>query len=202
MRDGSLVVRDSDHPEWELELSPPELDQVRGLLIPTDAQPPRKRTSGILTLDVEGWTLSVRVLDGGYEVSLTEDGKCPATHYVRLDHEQSDTLHDFLMETTAAQPPAAPVEVPPDVIERRRKGLSDYEKPPLGQPPSWLQAQEKIEAAHSGCSAATGDARGLALNANAMAKLEKKKGNAKTAGFLRGIATYLNTLNEPQVVRK
>jgi hypothetical protein len=79
--------------------------------IPDPAQAGRKRTSGILTLDVGEWTLSVRVLDGGYEVSITEDGKCPATHYVRLDHEQSDTLHDFVVETSAAQPPAAPVEM-------------------------------------------------------------------------------------------
>ena len=41
-------------------------------------------------------------------------------------------------------PPAAPV-VPPEVLERRRKGLPDYEKPPLGQPPSWLQEQEPIQ---------------------------------------------------------
>jgi hypothetical protein len=60
----------------------------------------------------------------------------------------------------AAQPPAAPV-VPPEVLERRRKGLPDYERPPLGQPPSWLQEQEKIER-HNGSSAATEDALGYA----------------------------------------
>lgn len=60
----------------------------------------RSRANGILTLDVEGWTLSVRVLDGGYEVSMTEDGKCPSSHYVRLDHDQSDTLRDFIVETS------------------------------------------------------------------------------------------------------
>lgn len=62
-----------------------------------------RRAGGILVLDIEGWTLSVQVRDGGYEVCITEDGKCPATHYVRLDHEQSDTLRDFLVETS---PPA------------------------------------------------------------------------------------------------
>lgn len=50
----------------------------------------------------------------------------------------------------------APVETP-EVLERRRKGLSDYERPPLGQPPSWLQEQEKIER-HNGCSADNGAA--------------------------------------------
>ncbi len=30
-----------------------------------------------------------------------------------------------------------------EALERRRRGLPDYEKPPLGQPPSWLQEQEK-----------------------------------------------------------
>lgn len=32
-----------------------------------------------------------------------------------------------------------------DVEDRRRRGLPDYEKPPLGQPPSWLQEQEVRE---------------------------------------------------------
>ena len=57
--------------------------------------------SGILCLDVGGWTLSVRTLGGGFEVSITEDGKCPASHYVRLDQEQSGTLRDFLNEMAA-----------------------------------------------------------------------------------------------------
>ncbi len=52
--------------------------------------------SRILCLDVEGWTLKVRPLGEGFEVSITEDGKCPASHYVRLDQEQSSTLRDFL----------------------------------------------------------------------------------------------------------
>jgi hypothetical protein len=30
-----------------------------------------------------------------------------------------------------------------DIEDRRRRGLPDYEKPPLGQPPSWLQDQER-----------------------------------------------------------
>ncbi|MGR4927228.1 hypothetical protein ACIPUD_10480 [Bradyrhizobium sp. CAR08] len=52
----------------------------------------------------------------------------------------------------AAQPPAAPV-IPPEVLERRNRGLTDYERPPLGQPPSWLQEQEKIVAPDNGSSA-------------------------------------------------
>jgi hypothetical protein len=31
----------------------------------------------------------------------------------------------------------------PEIDARRRAGLPDYEKPPLGQPPSWLQEQER-----------------------------------------------------------
>jgi hypothetical protein len=31
----------------------------------------------------------------------------------------------------------------PEVEARRRRGLPDHERPPLGQPPSWLQEQEK-----------------------------------------------------------
>jgi hypothetical protein len=58
----------------------------------------------------------------------------------------------------AAQAPAAPVETPPEVMERRRKGLSDYEKPPLGQPPSWLQEQEKIAEPVQCSSAGTAEA--------------------------------------------
>jgi hypothetical protein len=54
--------------------------------------------SGILCLDVEGWTLSVRTLAGGFEVSVSDDAKPAASHYVRLDPEQSETLRDFLNE--------------------------------------------------------------------------------------------------------
>lgn len=65
-----------------------------------------------------------------------------------------------VLAVLASQPsPAAAVETPPEVIERRRKGLSDYEKPPLGQPPSWLQEQEKIAAPHNGSSAGNEDVR-------------------------------------------
>jgi len=54
--------------------------------------------SGILCLEVGTWNLSVRTHDGGFEVSVNDDGKPPASHYVRLDPEQSETLRDFLNE--------------------------------------------------------------------------------------------------------
>lgn len=86
-----------------------EIERLRDSLTTASGEAVTARTtkSGILTLDVEGWTLSVRTHDGGYEVSITEDGKCPASHYVRLDHEQADTLRDFMVETSPAIPSAA-----------------------------------------------------------------------------------------------
>lgn len=74
-----------------------------------------------------------------------------------LDAFEANNIRNTLNEVIAAQPPAAPVETPPEVMERRRRGLPDYEKPPLGQPPSWLQEQEKIVAPQR-FSAATGQA--------------------------------------------
>lgn len=73
-------------------------------------------------------------------------------------------IHKKMVAHFAAQPPAAPV-VPPEVLERRRKGLPDYERPPLGQPPSWLQEQEKIER-HNGSSAVSEPAAWLSTGDN------------------------------------
>lgn len=84
----------------------------------------------------------------------TSSGK-PALWQNELTFGKPDT-HEFIRNVQplyAAQPPAAPVEVSPEVMDRRRRGLPDYEKPPLGQPPSWLQEQEKKQPKR--CSAGT-----------------------------------------------
>jgi hypothetical protein len=70
---------------------------------------------------------------------------------------------------------ADPPVVPPEVLERRRKGLPDYERPPLGQPPSWLQEQEKIER-HNGSSAVSGEVPSLARAAEEASPVSRPHG--------------------------
>src|SRR5206468_3688123 len=77
----------------------------------------------------------------GHDAQPTVDSLYEAIH-----RANGSTLNDgeavraAITSALAAQPPAAP-GVPPEVLERRRKGLSDYERPPLGQPPSWRTRQ-------------------------------------------------------------
>lgn len=95
-----------------------EIERLRGL-IPTDAQ-------------------SSEVTDASAQlVAALNDIEISAYNAAKFRIGKAIAL-------LVAHPPAAPV-VPPEVLERRRKGLSDYERPPLGQPPSWLQEQEKTQ---------------------------------------------------------
>jgi hypothetical protein len=75
------------------------------------------------------------------------------SYALKINKGRAERAAESILSLIATQPPAAQVEVPPDVMERRRKGLPDYERPPLGQPPSWLQEQEKKPAPLSRCSA-------------------------------------------------
>jgi hypothetical protein len=70
------------------------------------------------------WAVNVlleKIADGFEKWETADIWRSDAAAYVR---SQKHAL--------AAQPPAAPVETEAEVMERRRKGLPDYEKPPIG----------------------------------------------------------------------